>query len=69
MEPRFRFHDLRHFHASMLIADNTNAREVMDEMGHSSIQMTYNIYGHLFHDDEAKQRRSERAARLAEKLG
>lgn len=68
MKPRYRFHDLRHFHASMLIADNANPKEVQYEMGHSSIQMTYNIYGHLFHDDEANRRRADRAMRLAEML-
>lgn len=68
MEPRYRFHDLRHFHASMLIADDANPKEVQYEMGHSSIQMTYNIYGHLFHDDEANKRRADRAMRLSEML-
>ena len=59
----FRFHDLRHFHASRLIASGANAKEVAVEMGHSSVQMTFDRYGHLFpEDDEKRQRRSEEMA-------
>ena len=62
---RLNFHSLRHFRASMLIADGANPKEVMVEMGHSSIAMTYDLYGHLFTDDAAHTRRAERAERLA----
>jgi integrase len=65
MEPRYNFHALRHFHASCLIADNANPKEIQAEMGHASIQITFNLYGHLFQDDEADKRRSERADRIA----
>lgn len=68
LEPRYRFHDLRHFHASMLIADDANPKEVQYEMGHSSIQITFDLYGHLFHDEDARQRRADRASRVAERL-
>ena len=63
--PRLNFHCLRHFRASMLIADGANPKEVMVEMGHSNIAMTYDLYGHLFTDDDADTRRAERAERLA----
>ena len=63
--PRLTFHSLRHFRASMLIADGCNPKEVMAEMGHSNISMTYDLYGHLFTDDDAHTRRAERAERLA----
>lgn len=43
-----RFHDLRHFFASMLIAQGNSAKYVQDQMGHSSIQVTFDTYGHLF---------------------
>lgn len=36
--PNIRFHDLRHFFASMLIAQGESAKYVCDQMGHSSIQ-------------------------------
>ena len=45
---RVRFHDLRHFFASMLIAQGESAKYVCDQMGHSSIQVTFDTYGHLF---------------------
>jgi integrase len=68
LEPRYRFHDLRHFHASMLIADNANPKEVQAELGHSGIQITYDLYGHLFTDEEADKQRQERSERLSRKL-
>jgi integrase len=43
-----RFHDLRHFYASQLIANGESAAFVRDQMGHSSIQVTFDTYGHLF---------------------
>jgi integrase len=68
MKARYNFHALRHFHASMLIADNANPKEVQAELGHSSIKITYDLYGHLFTDEEADKRRSERSERLASQL-
>jgi integrase len=46
--PNIRFHDLRHFFASMLIAQGESAKYICDQMGHSSIQVTFDTYGHLF---------------------
>ncbi len=46
--PRTRFHDLRHFFASQLIANGETAAYVRDQMGHSSIKVTFDTYGHLF---------------------
>jgi integrase len=66
--PRLNFHCPRHFRASMLIEDGANPKEVMGEMGHSNIAMTYDLYGHLFTDADADTRRAERAERLAGKL-
>jgi len=43
-----RFHDLRHFFASLLIANGETAAYVRDQMGHSSIKVTFDTYGHLF---------------------
>lgn len=44
---RVRFHDLRHSFASLLIQRGENLVHVKDQLGHSSIQMTVDIYGHL----------------------
>jgi integrase len=45
--PGTRFHDLRHFFASQLIANGETAAFVRDQMGHSSIKVTFDTYGHL----------------------
>ena len=44
---RFRFHDLRHTFGSLLIRDGASLAYVKDQMGHSSIQVTVDRYGHL----------------------
>ena len=45
-----------------------NPKDVQVEMGHADIQMTYNVYGHLFNDKDSNRRRSERSERLASLL-
>lgn len=42
-----RIHDLRHTYASHLVAAGTPLAYVKDQMGHSSIAVTVDIYGHL----------------------
>ena len=42
-----RFHDLRHTYASLLIQDGQSLAYVRDQLGHSSIQVTADVYGHL----------------------
>ena len=44
---RFRFHDLRHTFGSFLIQRGASLAYVKDQMGHSSIQVTVDTYGHL----------------------
>lgn len=44
---RFRFHDLRHTFGSHLIQDGASLAYVKEQMGHSSIQVTADTYGHL----------------------
>ena len=44
---RFRFHDLRHTFGSHLIQDGASLAYVKEQMGHSSIQVTVDTYGHL----------------------
>jgi integrase len=44
---RFRFHDLRHTFGSLRIQDGASLAYVKDQMGHSSIQITVDTYGHL----------------------
>jgi len=42
-----RFHDLRHTHASWLIAEGAHAKAIQGRLGHSSIVVTMDTYGHL----------------------
>ncbi|MGH7961840.1 MAG: tyrosine-type recombinase/integrase [Candidatus Binatia bacterium] len=42
-----RLHDLRHTFASHLIQNSESLAYVKDQMGHSSIQITVDTYGHL----------------------
>ena len=44
---RVRFHDLRHTFASLLLSNGESPTYVKEQMGHSSIQVTVDIYGHL----------------------
>lgn len=44
---RRRFHDLRHSCASFLLAQGVPPKVVQEIMGHSSIQITLDTYGHL----------------------
>lgn len=53
LDPRTRFHDLRHSYAAMLIAQGAHPRAIMERLGHSSIQVTLDTYGHLFPELEA----------------
>ena len=45
--PKVRFHDLRHSLASLLIDDDTHPKQVQGLLGHSTIQMTLDLYSHL----------------------
>lgn len=53
--PRHNFHALRHAAASLFIEQGLSPKRVQAIMGHSSITVTFDTYGHLFEDDEADQ--------------
>ena len=53
MEPRYSLHDFRHAAASLWIEQRVNPKRIQKWMGHSSIQVTFDTYGHLF--DQADQ--------------
>jgi integrase len=50
LDGRPRIHDLRHSHASILIAGGMNLFELAARLGHASILTTTNTYGHLAPD-------------------
>jgi integrase len=52
------FHILRHTYASLLIADGTHLTVIRDRMGHSSITITSDIYGHLYPAESDRTRRA-----------
>jgi len=53
-----RIHDLRHTHASWLIAAGEHPKTIQTRLGHSSIQVTMDRYGHLMEglDDRTADR-------------
>jgi integrase len=56
-KPKYGFHALRHFFASWAIEQGFSPKRVQALLGHSSIGMTFDVYGHLFpslEDDHAK---------------
>jgi len=57
-----RIHDLRHSHASVMIAAGINLFDLKHRLGHESIQTTANTYGHLMPEAQVQ---AERAASLA----
>jgi integrase len=45
--PKIRFHDLRHTFASLLIAQGEHPKLISEQLGHASVQITLDRYGHL----------------------
>ena len=45
--PRIRFHDLRHSAATLLLGMGVEMKIVQELLGHSSISITADIYGHV----------------------
>ncbi|PHQ63061.1 MAG: site-specific integrase [Sphingobium sp.] len=60
MAQRYTLHDFRHAAASLWIEQRVNPKRVQKWMGHSSIQVTFDTYGHLF--DQADQDNAVAAA-------
>lgn len=45
--PRIRLHDLRHTAAALALATGMHPKVMSDRLGHSSIAITLDVYGHL----------------------
>lgn len=53
---KYGLHALRHACASLWIEHGHNPKQIQVLMGHSTIQMTFDTYGHLFADADADQK-------------
>lgn len=42
-----RFHDLRHYHASVMIREGVPEKYIVTDMGHASFDMVRRVYGHV----------------------
>ncbi|MEH0657555.1 site-specific integrase [Streptomyces stelliscabiei] len=52
----YRWHDLRHHYASVLIAGGENPKVVSKRLGHKDVAFTMRIYAHLFAEAEEQTR-------------
>jgi integrase len=54
-KPKYRIHAFRHAAASLLIAGGHSAKWIQTFMGHSTISLTFDTYGHLMETDKDAQ--------------
>jgi integrase len=52
----FRYHDLRHYLASLLIASGADVKVVQARLRHASAKTTLDTYGHLWPDVDESSR-------------
>ena len=45
--PHFRFHDLRHTAATLMLAHGVNPKVVQERLGHANIRITLDTYAHV----------------------
>ncbi|MHB0981030.1 MAG: tyrosine-type recombinase/integrase [Thermoleophilia bacterium] len=45
--PHLRLHDLRHTHATLLLANGENAKVISERLGHASVAFTLTVYAHV----------------------
>jgi integrase len=51
---RIRFHDLRHTHASLMIAAGVNMKVVSERLGHMDVAFTMRVYQHVMPGMQAR---------------
>lgn len=56
LSPEFRFHDLRHYFASLLIGSGLDVKVVQTRLRHANATTTLNTYGHLWPDSDETAR-------------
>jgi integrase len=67
LEGKYSMHDFRHAAASLWIEQRVDPKRIQRWMGHSSIQVTFDTYGHLF--ERAEEEAAIMRAMEAELLG
>lgn len=45
-----RFHNLRHYHASVMLREGVPEKYIIADMGHSSFEMVKRVYGHVMEE-------------------
>lgn len=60
---KYGFHKLRHAAASGWIANNIDLKRLQVWLGHATIQMTMDVYGHLLHDAQKDAELALKASR------
>ena len=48
-----RFHNLRHYHASVMLREGVPEKYIVADMGHSSFEMVKRVYGHVMQEKKA----------------
>lgn len=56
MSTGFRFHDLRHHFASLLIASGLDVKTVQARMRHANAKTTLDVYGHMWPERDESSR-------------
>jgi integrase len=57
----FRYHDLRHYFASLLIASGADVKTVQARLRHASAKTTLDTYGHISPDRDESTRAAVQA--------
>jgi integrase len=66
--PRIRFHDLRHAHATHLLANGVHPKVASERLGHSRVGITLDLYSHVLPGmQEDAAARVDEAYQIAEK--
>jgi integrase len=65
--PQYRFHLLRHTNVSLRIEAGQNIKYIQNQLGHSSIQVTLDIYGHLMKPVNSEEAEKLRATLFSSK--
>ena len=52
--PHIRIHDFRHTHATILINEGINIKEISRRLGHANVDITWRVYAHLYPREEER---------------